>query len=152
MVAEKVVIKTQSYKPDAVAVAWESDGSGSFEIYELDEDLKRGTTIEVHLKEDEKEFAEEWRIESIIKKHSNFVAFPIKLNGKQINTVSAIWREPKSSIKPEQYNEFYKFLTYDTEDPMEVIHTSVDAPIQFTALLFIPKKQFDFFGLQREDY
>jgi molecular chaperone HtpG len=152
MVAEKVIIKTRSYKPDAVAVAWESDGSGSFEIYELENDLKRGTTIEVHLKEDEKEFAEEWRIESVIKKHSNFVAFPIKLNGKQINTVSAIWREPKSAIKPEQYNEFYKFLTYDTEDPMEIIHTSVDAPIQFTALLFIPKKQFDFFGLQREDY
>ncbi len=152
MVAEKVIIKTRSYKPDATAVAWESDGSGSYEIYELDEDVKRGTTVEVHLKEAEKEFAEEWRIESIIKKHSNFVAFPIKLNGKQINTVSAIWREPKSSIKPEQYNEFYKFLTYDTEDPMEVIHTSVDAPIQFTALLFIPKKQFDFFGLQREDY
>jgi molecular chaperone HtpG len=152
MVAEKVIIKTRSYKPDAVAVAWESDGSGSFEIYELENDLKRGTTIEVRLKEDEKEFAEEWRIESVIKKHSNFVAFPIKLNGKQINTVSAIWREPKSAIKPEQYNEFYKFLTYDTEDPMEIIHTSVDAPIQFTALLFIPKKQFDFFGLQREDY
>ena len=152
MVAEKVIIKTRSYKPDAVPIAWESDGSGSYEIYELDEDIKRGTTVEVYLKEDEKEFAEEWRIESIIKKHSNFVAFPIKLNKKQINTVSAIWREPKSSIKPEQYNEFYKFLTYDTEDPMEVIHTSVDAPIQFTALLFIPKKQFDFFGLQREDY
>ncbi len=152
MVAEKVVIKTRSFKPDAVPVVWESDGSGSYEIYEADKDLPRGTTIEVHLKKDEKEFAEEWRVESIIKKHSNFVAFPIKLNGKQINTVKAIWREPKSSIKKEEYNEFYKFLTYDNEEPMEVIHTSVDAPIQFTALLFIPKKEFDFFGLQREDY
>jgi molecular chaperone HtpG len=152
MVAEKVVIKSRSFKKDAVAIKWVSDGSGSYEIEELEEDLKRGTEIEIHLKEDEKEFAEEYRIENIIKTHSNFISFPIKLNGKQINTVSAIWREPKSSIKKEDYVEFYKFLTYDTEEPMEIIHNSVDAPIQFTSLLFIPKKRFDFFGLSKDDY
>ncbi len=152
MVAEKVVIKSRSFKKDAVPVKWISDGSGSYEIEELEDDLKRGTEIEIHLKEDEKEFAEEYRIENIIKTHSNFISFPIKLNGKQINTISAIWREPKSSIKKEDYIEFYKFLTYDTEEPMEIIHNSVDAPIQFTSLLFIPKKSFDLFGLSKDDY
>ncbi len=152
MVAEKVVITSQSFTEDAVAVKWVSDGSGSFEIEELDSGIKRGTTIEIHLKDDEKEFAEEYRIENVIKTHSNFISFPIKLNGKQINTISAIWREPKSSIKKEDYVEFYKFLTYDTEEPMEIIHNSVDAPIQFTSLLFIPKKSFDFFGLSKDDY
>ena len=152
MVAEKVVIKSRSFKKDAVPVKWISDGSGSYEIEELEDDLKRGTEIEIHLKEDEKEFAEEYRIENIIKTHSNFISFPIKLNGKQINTISAIWREPKSSIKKEDYVEFYKFLTYDTEEPMEIIHNSVDAPIQFTSLLIIPKKSFDFFGLTKDYY
>src|SRR5690606_41003394 len=65
---------------------------------------------------------------------------------------SAIWREPKSNLKKEQYDEFYKFLTYDNEEPLETIHTSVDAPIQFNSLLFIPKKSYEFWRFNREDY
>ncbi len=152
MVAEEVVIKTKSFKKDAPAVEWRSNGLGDYEIIELNEELKRGTTIEVQLKEDTKDFAEKYRLETIIKKHSNFISFPIYLEKEKINTIAALWREPKSAVKKEQYDEFYKFLTYDSEPPADVIHISVDAPIQFNALLFIPKKTYDFFGMNREDY
>ncbi len=152
MVADDVVIRTKSYKKDEPAVEWRSDGLGDFSVSELAGDIKRGTTIEIHLKEDQKDFAEKYRLETIIKKHSNFISFPIYLGSEKINTVAALWREPKSLVKKEQYNEFYKFLTYDSDEPADVIHVSVDAPIQFNALLFIPKKNFDFFGMNREDY
>jgi molecular chaperone HtpG len=152
MVAEEVVIKTKSYKAGEPAVEWQSNGLGDYEIAELDGNINRGTSIEIHLKDDAKEFAEKYRLETIIKKHSNFISFPIYLGSEKINTVAALWREPKTSVKKEQYNEFYKFLTYDTEEPADVIHISIDAPIQFNSLMFIPKKNFDFFGFNREDY
>ncbi|RMD48837.1 MAG: molecular chaperone HtpG, partial [Ignavibacteria bacterium] len=152
MVAKEVVIKTKSYKPEEPAMLWRSDGTGSFEIEELTEPKKRGTTIEVYLKDDAKEFAEKYRLESVIKKHSNFISFPIYVGKDKVNTVAAIWREPKTSIKKEQYVEFYKFLTYDQDEPMFIIHKSVDAPIQFNALMFIPKKSDEFFWMDRENY
>lgn len=152
MVAKEVVIKTRSYKKDEVAVEWKSDGLGDYEISDIDGEVSRGTTIEIYLKDETKEFAEKYRLESIIKKHSNFITFPIYLENEKINTIAAIWREPKSSLKKEQYDEFYKFLTYDSEEPLETIHTSVDAPIQFNSLLFIPKKSYEFWRFNREDY
>jgi len=152
MVAKEVVIKTKSYKKDAPAVEWKSDGLGEYEIADIDEQINRGTTIEIFLKEETKEFSEKYRLESIIKKHSNFISFPIYLENEKINTIAAVWREPKSSIKKEQYDEFYKFLTYDNEEPFETIHTSVDAPIQFNSLLFIPKKSYEYWRFNRDDY
>ncbi len=152
MVAEEVVIKTKSFRKNTKPVEWKSSGTGDYEIMEPDEKLKRGTTIEIHLKDDAKDFADKYRLETVIKKHSNFVNFPIYLEKEKINTVSAIWREPKSNMKKEQYDEFYKFLSYDPDEPMDVIHNSVDAPIQFHSLLFIPKKNLDLFGFGREDY
>lgn len=153
MVAEKVEITTRSFKIDEKTYKWISDGLGSYEIQEIEDDkVKRGTEILIHLKEDEKEFAEKYRLESIVKKHSNFIQFPIFVEKEKVNNVAALWREPKSNVKPEQYNEFYKFLTYDNDEPLSVIHKSVDAPIQFNALLFIPKKYNDFFGYNRENY
>ncbi len=152
MVAHEVIIKTKSFRNDEKAVEWKSDGLGEYEIIELDEKLPRGTKVDIYLKDDAVEFAEKWRLESIIKKHSNFISYPIFLEKDKINTVSALWREPKSSITKEQYDEFYKFLSYDSEGPMDVIHKSVDAPIQFNVLLFIPKKSNDFFWQDRENY
>ncbi len=151
MVAEEVVITTKSYLKDAPAVQWRSDGSGTFKINELEDAVKRGTVIEVHLKEDAKEFTEKYRLESIIKKHSNFIQFPIFLEDEKVNTMTALWREPKSSIKPEQYEEFYKFLTYDSEAPLSTIHVAIDAPVQFSSIMFIPKREFDIFGISKED-
>jgi molecular chaperone HtpG len=152
MVAKEVVIKTKSFRTDEAAIMWKSDGLGDYEVVELDENIKRGTTIEVHLKDDAKEFAEKYKLESIIKKYSNFIQFPIFLDKEKVNTVSAIWREPKSSVTKEQYAEFYKYLSFDSEEPFDIIHTSVDAPIQFSALLFIPPKSNEWFKYNREDY
>lgn len=152
MAADKVELTTKSYKKEEKAYKWISDGLGSYEIVELGDDIKRGTLIEIYLKEDAKEFAEIERVKNIIKTHSNFISFPIKVDNEQVNTVSALWREPKSTIKPEQYKEFYQFLTYDSADPLEVIHKAIDAPIQFNALLFIPSKNMDQFFFSREDY
>ena len=152
MVAKEVVIKTKSYIEDEAGVQWKSDGLGSYEISSLFEKIQRGTTVEIHLKEEEKEFAEKYRLQSAIKKHSNFISFPIYLENERINTQPAIWREPKTSVKKEQYDEFYKFLTFDADEPLDVIHISVDAPIQFNALMFIPKKNPDIFGFSRENY
>jgi len=152
MVAKEVIIKTNSFRTDEPAIEWRSDGLGDYEILELAEKKSRGTQIEIHLKNDAGEFAEKWRLENIIKKHSNFISYPIFLGKEKINTVSAIWREPKSSIKKEQYDEFYKFLSYDDDQPMDVIHKTVDAPIQFNTLLFIPKKSGEFFWVDRENY
>jgi molecular chaperone HtpG len=152
MVAKEVIIKTKSYRKDEIAVEWKSDGLGDYEISDINGEINRGTTIEIYLKDETKEFAEKYRLESIIKKHSNFITFPIYLENEKINTISAIWREPKSSLKKEQYDEFYKFLTYDNEEPLETIHTSVDAPIQFNSLLFVPKKSYEFWRFNREDY
>jgi molecular chaperone HtpG len=152
MVAKEVIIKTKSYKKDEIAVEWKSDGEGDYEISEIDKKINRGTMIEIHLKDDAKEFADKYRLEGIIKKHSNFISFPIYLDKENVNTIAAIWREPKSSIKKERYDAFYKFLTFDNDEPFETIHTSVDAPIQFNALMFIPKKSHEFWRFNRDDY
>jgi molecular chaperone HtpG len=152
MVADKVTIRTRSFKPDSKAVEWNSDGLGTYTVVELEEDLPRGTTVTLELKEDGKEFAEKNRITSIIKKHSNFISFPILVQGEKANTVQALWRENKFSITPEQYTEFYKFLTYDHEEPLDTLHMNVDAPVQFSALAFVPPRSQDTFGFDRDNY
>ncbi len=152
MVAEKVVVKSRSFKEDAEPIEWTSDGAGSFQVKTIDENLKRGTSIEIHLKEDAKEFAEKFRLEQIINQHSKFISFPIKIDGEQVNKTTALWREPKSNVKKEDYVDFYKSISYDNEEPLLTIHVSVDAPIQFSSLMFVPKKNFDVFGWNRDDY
>jgi len=152
MVAKEVEIKTKSFRIDEPAIKWKSDGLGDYEIEELEGKHLRGTEIVIHLKDDAAEYTQKWQLEDIIKKHSNFISYPILLGTEKINTVTALWREPKSSIKKEQYDEFYKFLSYDNDPPMDIIHKSVDAPIQFNALLFIPKKSNDFIWHDRDNY
>ncbi len=160
MVADKVevysvpAIESMKEESEAKAHVWTSHGSDTFTIKPLEEvaGLVRGTMIKIYLKDDAKEFIEEYRLENIIRRHSNFLPFSILLNDKVINTISALWREPKFNIKKEQYDEFYKFLTYDTENPFDVIHLSVDAPVQFNALLFIPEKSEDYFLEQKDQW
>ena len=152
MVAAEVTLTSRSHHPDAKPVRWHSDGLGSYTIEELDEDLPRGTSIEIVLREGEEEYAEKERIEAIIKRHSNFISFPIFVDGEKVNTIPALWREPRFNVKKEQYTEFYKFLTYDTEEPFETLHISVDAPVQFNALLFIPQKSPMLFDVNNIEY
>lgn len=156
MVADKVRITTRSAS-GAAPVEWISDGQGSYTIRELEGEeaqaIARGTRIEAHLKPDlADQFTQPETLRHIIRKHSNFIGFPILVDGERANTVPALWREPKFQITPEQYKEFYSFLTYDDEEPLETLHVSVDAPVQFNALCFIPQKSKDFMGFDREDW
>jgi molecular chaperone HtpG len=151
MVADNVEITTRSYLKDAEACQWSSDGAGSYKIESV-EQAPRGTKIVVHLREDAIEFAEKYRIENVIKKYSNFVPFPIKLNGEQINKISAIWREPKTSVKEDQYKEFYKFFANTSEEPISWLHFSADAPIQLNALLFFPKTNYEILGFSPKEH
>jgi molecular chaperone HtpG len=147
MVASEVVIRSRSYLADQPPVEWRSDGLGRYDIRTLEGDeaagVTRGTVIEVRLKDEDKDYAEKYRVESILKKHSSFIAFPVLLEGEQVNTIQALWREPKAGITPERYAEFYTFLTLDSDDPFETVHMSVDAPVQFNALLFVPGHSVD---------
>ncbi len=158
MVAEKIEVLSipaleSKQNSSGKAYKWESTGSDSYSIEEVENtEIKRGTVIKAYLKADAKEFLEEFRIENIIRSHSNFLPFSIFLNDKLINTTPALWREPKFSITEEQYTEFYKFLTYDQEKPFDVIHLSVDAPVQFNTLIFIPNKADDYFMEQRDNW
>ncbi len=152
MVAKEVIITSKSYRTEEPAVQWKSDGLGEYELDILTDAVPRGTKIEIFLKEDSYEFSTKYRIEETIKKHSNFISFPIYLENEKVNTVTALWSQPKSSITKEQYTEFYKFLTHDNEEPADTIHISIDAPIQFNAVLFIPQKNNDLFGFNRENY
>ncbi len=157
MVADTVRILTKSDKPGAVPVEWVSDGQGSYTIREIEGEeaaaMARGTRIEAHLKEDlAEQFTDVEGLRHVIRKHSNFISFPILVNGERANTVPALWREPKFQITKEQYKEFYSFLTYDQDEPLDTLHLSVDAPVQFNALCFIPEKSKDFGGFDREDW
>ncbi len=150
MVADKVIVKSRHAFGDGQANEWISDGSGTFTINTTDDAPERGTKIVAHLKEDAAEFLEKYRLESIIRKHSAFIPFNVSVDGEHINTTPALWREPKFSITKEQYAEFYKFLTFDSTDPLDTVHLTVDAPVQFNALLFIPPVAHDFMGSGRE--
>ncbi|MDZ7332366.1 MAG: molecular chaperone HtpG [candidate division KSB1 bacterium] len=151
MVAENVEIITRSYLKDAEACRWSSDGTGSYTIEPI-ASAPRGTRVVVHLRDDAVEFADKYRIQNVIKKYSNFVPFPIKLDGEQINKISAIWREPKTAIKDEQYQEFYKFFANTNEDPLSWLHFSADAPIQLSALLFFPKTNYEIMGFSPREH
>lgn len=157
MVADTVRITTKSAAPGAAPVEWTSDGQGSYTIREIEGEealaMARGTRIEAHLKPDlADQFTDPDTLRQIIRKHSNFIGFPVLVAGERANTVPALWREPKFQITKEQYKEFYSFLTYDHEEPLDTLHLSVDAPVQFNALCFIPQKTKDYMGFDREDW
>ncbi|MFN0060245.1 MAG: molecular chaperone HtpG [Planctomycetota bacterium] len=146
MVADKVVLTTRSADPAAEPIVWESDGQGSFSISKAPVDAPRGTRIEIHLRADERRFADPAAIESTIRNYSNFVSFPIFLNGERKNQVRAIWREPVNKVSDEEYREFFRFLTYETEAPRARLHYSADSPLQFAALLYVPHANSEAFG------
>ena len=150
MVAKRVTVLSRSFAPDEQGWQWTSEGMGGYELASAS-DLPRGTKITLELKDDAKEFAQEGTVERIIKRYSNFVAFPIELNGKKLNTVQAIWTRNKNDIKEEEYNEFYEFIGHDHEKPLFRLHFTADAPLAIQALLFAPQRNFESMGMGRMD-
>jgi molecular chaperone HtpG len=169
MVAEKVVITTRK-AGEKQAVRWESVGDGSFSVEDCDKE-KRGTSITLYLSQEfygdkaEENFTETYKLENLVKKYSDYVRYPIKMNfvieetpkdkdGKPIegaektkrnelrtlNSMQPLWTRDKKDIKPEEYNEFYKNQFHEWEDPLEVFHTKAEGTVEYTALMYIPSK------------
>ncbi len=137
MVADLVRVVSRSHRLDAEPAAWVSQGDDSFRI-EPAEKEERGTEIHIKLKNDAGEFASEWKLRETVKRHSDFVAYPIYLNDEQINQQQPIWRKSPSEVSQEDYHNFYQQMTMDFQEPITVIHFHSDAPVHIRALLFVP--------------
>ena len=148
MTAERVEVLTHSWQKDGEDLLWKSDGSGTYEINKV-KGNRRGTSIVVYLKEDEKEYSNSERVKIILKQYSSFVQFPLKLNGEQINTVDAIWLRKSKDITEDEYKEFYKFQSNSFDDPFYRLHFSSDAPIDINTLLFVPTENPEIPGFGR---
>ena len=138
MVAERVELTTRSWHVDSQAWEWTSSGGGQYEITPAKYN-QRGTRVTIFLKEDAKEFCSKWKLESIIKKYSNYLPFPVKVNDQTVNQVKAIWTQSKSDVEEDQYKEFFKQISHTPQDPLHHMHFSIDAPIQYYALLYFPE-------------
>ena len=143
IVADRVVVETRRAGLDAgEGVRWESDGQGEFTV-EPAEIGNRGTRVTLHLKTDESEFAEPMRLENLIHKYSDHIAFPVTLLGdgqeeKVVNSATALWTRPRTEISDEEYKEFYKHLSHDFADPLRWSHNQVEGKREYTSLLYIP--------------
>ncbi len=154
IVADKVTLVSRRAGLGAEhGVRWESDGRGSYSL-ETVEKAGRGTDVTLHLKEDEKEFLDPWRLRAIISKFSDHVAIPVEMlkehygdekeapeapEWEQVNRGTALWMRNKSEITDEEYQEFYKHLSHDFDGPLAQVHNRVEGTNEYTTLLFVPK-------------
>ena len=156
IVADRVSIETR--KAGTVAdegVRWESEGTDSYSIENIHKE-SRGTDITLHLREEEKEFLDEWRLRSIINKFSDHISIPVMMlkesmgeeeeekekgeEWEQVNTGTALWMRSKGDLSDEEYKEFYKHIAHDFDDPLEWIHNRVEGTNEYTSLLYVPKR------------
>ncbi len=146
IVADKVSVETlrAGAEPDA-AVRWESDGEGEFTIESVEREA-RGTRVTLHLKEEEAEFAESFRVETLIRKYSDHIGFPVSITSvgeedaetKVVNSATALWMRSRSDVTEDEYKEFYKYLSHDFADPLTWSHNRVEGKREYTSLLYIP--------------
>ena len=151
MVADKVEVETKSNESET-AFKWTSDGKSAYDVSES-EKTTRGTVITLYIDEANKELVTEWKVKDLIKKYSNYVAVPIKMDVEQkddkwevtgtkleqLNDMKSIWTKSKTSVKDEEYKEFYKTLTMDFNEPLAHIHNNVEWVVSYKSLLYIPK-------------
>ncbi|MFT4045922.1 MAG: molecular chaperone HtpG [Solimonas sp.] len=140
IVADKVTVLTK--RSDAEAVRWESDGQGEFTV-EPSFKLDRGTEVILHLRDDDKEFLEPFRLQTLVHKYSDHIGLPIKLKNDKgeletINQARAFWTRPKSELKDEDYAKFYEQIAHDYRVPLAWAHHKVEGTIEYTSLLYIP--------------
>ncbi|MFC4161089.1 molecular chaperone HtpG [Chitinimonas lacunae] len=166
IVADRVTLTTRrAGLPSSQGVRWESEGAGEYTLEDLDVP-QRGTEITLHLREDAAEFADDWRLKSIVRKYSDHITLPIRMkkgpsygeNGETVisdeletvNKASALWARSKSEISEQEYREFYKHVAHDFEDPLAWSHARVEGRQEYTELLFIPKRApFDLYDRER---
>lgn len=161
MVSDRVDVLTR--RRGAPAVLWTSEGKGSYDLSDAGDDTACGTTITLHLREDAKEYLDEWRLQEIVHTYSDYIGYPIMLcpdpsekpeprkdkDGKelppekkeprQVNSMKALWKKSKSDVTAEETAAFYKHLAHDSEDPLSTIQFAAEGTTEFHALLFIPR-------------
>lgn len=151
IVADRVEVFTRrAGAPAEEGVHWDSKGDGEFSIESVNRDV-RGTQIVLHLKADEKEFANGWRLRSLVKKYSDHISFPVIMKSEQteegeeakdetVNDATALWTLPRTEIKDDEYKEFYKHIAHDFEDPLTWSHNKVEGKLDYTSLLYLPAR------------
>ncbi len=140
MVADEVRVTSRAYHPDGEAWTWTSAGESTYSVSPAEKD-DRGATIQIQLKEEAADYASAWKLEEVIKKHSDFIAFPIYLQDRVVNQRTAIWRKSPQEVKGDEYENFYHQLTLDLEKPLLHVHLVADVPVDIHSILFIPRKQ-----------
>ena len=169
MAAKKIDVYTRKAASDGKIWHWSSDGTNAYEIEEIASDgavakkygfdnaERSGSVIEIHLNDESKEYASRWKIEELIKRYSDHIAFPIYLHYEQkkyddkgnvtgsenkvdqVNSASALWKKSKSELKPEDYNEFYKTIGHDGQEPLHYVHTHAEGTQEYTTLFYVPQ-------------
>ena len=145
MVAEKVEVITKSaHNPDGEGTSWESNGEEKYRIKTVPKDA-HGTEIVIHLNDDNKDFCEPGRVKFLLEKYSQYINFPLNIindnnESTKINEAEALWLKSKRTIKDQEYIDFYKFISFDQNDPLEWIHNKVEGKNEYTNLLYIPSK------------
>jgi molecular chaperone HtpG len=154
IVADKITVETRrAGLPESEGVRWESEGAGDFTVEAIDKP-QRGTQVTLHLREGEDEFLSSWKLKSIIRKYSDHISLPILMQKEEwdeekketvvkdefetVNQAGALWARSKSDITPEQYNEFYKHISHDFQDPLIHTHNRVEGRSEYTQLLYVP--------------
>lgn len=155
MVADKVEVRSRKAGEEKGYI-WVSDGAGEYSISESTEGLPRGTAVKLFLKEEDKQYADKFRVRHIIQTYSDHIGFPIWQEGgeedasEQVNEGSALWARQKSDITPEQYKEFYHHVAHSPDEPFLTLHNKVEGTLSYTNLLFIPSlKPLDLFHPER---
>tara|TARA_R110000851_G_scaffold327394_1_gene496831 strand:+ start:441 stop:2363 length:1923 start_codon:yes stop_codon:yes gene_type:complete len=156
IVADKVsVLSRRADAPETEAVLWESDGQGEFSVTQV-EKADRGTSVTLHLREEEDEFLSGWKLREILRRYSDHISLPIQMLKEEwseeksaqvkttewetVNQANALWTRAKNEITDEQYKEFYKHVSHDFEDPLAWTHNRVEGRSEYTQLLFVPKR------------
>lgn len=149
IVADRVVVETRrAGTPPAEGVRWESDGQGEFSVEQI-EWAGRGTRVTLHLREDAAEFADEFRLKTLIRKYSDHIAFPVLIvaHGKEgevteepANEARALWTRPRSEITDEEYQAFYRHIAHDFQEPLTWSHNKVEGKREYTSLLYVPAR------------
>lgn len=155
MVADHITV-TSRKAGEEQSYTWYSDGLGEYTVSDTEREFSRGIEVLVHVKENEDDYLDHFRLKNIVKTYSDHIAIPIYFidannNETQLNSSSALWTRPKPEVTPEQYKEFYKSLYHSMDDPWLIMHNKNEGAIEFTNLLFIPStKPFDLFSQDRK--
>ncbi|KAJ1962725.1 hypothetical protein GGI12_002472 [Dipsacomyces acuminosporus] len=148
MVGDKITVYTRSAKAGSEGYFWESDGLGSYTLAKAD-NVPVGTRIVISVKDDATELLDKEKLDGIIKKYSNFVGFPISVDGDKVNTVEALWTKDKNSITDEEHVDFYRFVSHAWDEPMYRLVYKAEAPVSIQSILYAPTKNPEALGFDR---